>query len=153
MMIDSHSGKSGIFLDRYVQLAHAVHTGPPDENPPPASLTVSELATLWDCSIRSAQETVRRLTTWGLLIWIPIPGRGNRSRVSFKVHPVHIYFNRAERALREGALPEAGFWLTEIIRECPCIPGVYDRLQHVREALGLPTESGLESFPGHLDSL
>lgn len=129
--------KGTVFLDRYVQLAHAIHQGPPEQTARPTTMTIAELATLWDCSERSAQESVQRLQSWGLLAWDPRAGRGKRSHLSLLVHPVHVYYESAQRALETGALAEAGFWVSEVIRECPCIPEAFTLLVEIRQRLGL----------------
>ncbi len=129
--------KAQVFLSRYVRLAHHL---PGEMESGPAlvsSITVAELAKLWDCSERSAGESLQRLKSWGLVDWAPKRGRGKRSLIAVLVHPVHIYFEHAEKALAQNALAQAGFWLGEIQRECPCIPGVAVLLQQIREQLGL----------------
>ncbi len=133
MGVLGYEPKGDIFLSRYVRLAHAVHENTPDGD----GLTVADLAGLWDCSERAAQESLQRLAAWGLLRWNPQSGRGKRSAVALLVHPVHVYYERAERALTQGGLAEAGFWLGEIMRECPCIPAAAALLTHVRQQLGL----------------
>lgn len=44
----------------------------------------------------------------------------------------------AQRALRRQRWAEAAFWLTEILRECPCTPQVPLLLAGARARLGLP---------------
>jgi MarR-like DNA-binding transcriptional regulator SgrR of sgrS sRNA len=130
--------KGNVFLNRYIQLAHAIHGGRlPDQTAGPTTMTIRELASLWDCSERAAQESVQRLEQWGLLRWSPQAGRGRRSDLALLVHPVHVYFEQAERALGHGALAEAGFWLNEVMRECPCIPAAATMLTEIRQQLGL----------------
>lgn len=129
--------KGNVFLNRYIHLAHAIHSGASDQTAAPTTMTMAELATLWDCSERSAQESVQRLESWGLLRWTPKSGRGKRSDLALLVHPVHVYYERAERALADGALAEAGFWLNEVMRECPCIPTAATLLTEIRQRLGL----------------
>lgn len=129
--------KAQVFLSRYVALAHRLPGGPESCKAWVSSITVSELAALWDCSERSAQESLQRLKSWGLVDWTPKRGRGKRSLVQLLVHPVHIYFEQAEKALTQNALAQAGFWLGEIQRECPCIPGVEILFQQIREQLRL----------------
>lgn len=58
--------------------------------------------------------------------------------VVLRVHPVHVYFERARKAEAAGALAEAPFWLEEILAACPCIPEVPDQLASVRARLRLP---------------
>lgn len=125
--------KGDVFLDRYIKLAHALH----QHAEPTDALTVSAVAELWDCSVRSAQDSLQRLKSWGLIRWIPQAGRGKRSRLILLVHPVHVYFEKAQRALAKDAWAEAGFWLGEIMRECPCIPMASELLSEVRQNLGL----------------
>lgn len=129
--------KGDIFLSRYIRLAHAIHDPFPEAAARPSSMTIRELAQLWDCSERAAQESIQRLETWGVLQWTPQAGRGKRSRLALLVHPVHVYFERAERALDQEAWAEAGFWLSEVMRECPCIPAAAELLETVRLRLGL----------------
>ncbi|NMP23326.1 SgrR family transcriptional regulator [Sulfobacillus harzensis] len=129
--------KGNVFLDRYIHLAHAIHDGAPDQTVGPTTMTIAELAGLWDCSERAAQESVQRLESWGLLRWSPQAGRGKRSGLALLVHPVHVYYERAAHALEQGALAEAGFWLNEVLRECPCIPGTAAMLAEIRQRLGL----------------
>ena len=122
--------KGNVFVDRYIHLAHAIHDGPPDQTPGPTTMTIAELAKL-------SQESVQRLEKWGLLRWSPQAGRGKRSDLALLVHPVHVYYERAERALAQGALAEAGFWLHEVMRECPCVPAAAALLAEIRQRLGL----------------
>ncbi len=129
--------KGDIFFNRYIHLAHAIHDGAPDQIANPTAMTMAELATLWECSERAAQESVQRLESWGLLRWTPRAGRGKRSVLALLVHPVHVYYERAEWALSHGALAEAGFWLNEVMRECPCIPAAAALLTEIRQRLGL----------------
>ena len=129
--------KGDVFLNRYIHLAHAIHDGSPDEIAGPTTMTIAELATLWECSTRAAQESVQRLESWGLLRWTPHAGRGKRSRLALLTHPVHVYYERAERALAHGALAEAGFWFNEVMRECPCIPAASALLTEIRPRLAL----------------
>lgn len=129
--------KGDVFLSRYIRLAHAIHDGPSEATAGPTTMTIGEIARLWDCSERAAQDSIQRLEAWGLLTWSPQPGRGKRSRLALLVHPVHVYFDRAERALEQGSLAEAGFWLSEVMRECPCIPAAATRLSEIRQQLGL----------------
>ncbi len=126
--------KGSVFLDRYLLLAQSP---PPAGEGAPRTATIAELAQLWDCSARSARETLGRLQTWGLLAWDPRPGRARRSEVWLHVHPVHVYFERACRAEAAGSLAEAAFWLGEVLMSCPCIPDVPDRLDAVRARLRL----------------
>lgn len=131
--------KRTVFLSRYITLAQSIaDTSSPDVI---SSITVAELAALWNCSERSAQDSVQRLKTWGLLHWTPRRGRSNRSQVLLLVHPVHVYFERAQRAFDHEAWAEAGFWLGEILRECPCIPAATTLMKTVREQLGLSSSS------------
>lgn len=129
--------KGNVFLNRYIHLAHAIHNGASDQTAGPTTLTIAELATLWECSERAAQESVQRLENWGLLRWTPQAGRGKRSDLALLVHPVHVYYERAQRALVHGALAEAGFWLNEVMQECSCIPAAAALLTEIRQRLGL----------------
>ncbi len=141
--------KANIFLTRYIHLAHAIDDELHDGHAQSTTMTIAEMAALWDCSERAAQESVRRLQTWGLIRWHPRAGRGKRSDLALLVHPVHVYFERAQHALEQGALAEAGFWLQEVIRECPCIPAAAMLLTDIRHSLGISNigrccdESGL----------
>lgn len=126
--------KGSVFLDRYLDLAHSA---PPDRQDATLTATIADLARLWDCSERSARQTLGRLQVWGLLAWHPRPGRAQRSEVVLHVHPVHVYYERACRAEAVGSLAEAGFWLGEVLASCPCIPEVPARLASVRTRLGL----------------
>lgn len=150
--------KGNVFLNRYIHLAHAIHAGSPDQTPGPTTITMAELATLWECSERSAQESVQRLEHWGLLRWSPQAGRGKRSDLALLVHPVYVYYERAERALARGALEEAGFWLNEVMRECPCIPGAPTLLSEIRQQLGLTNvarccDEGFVQMPSSIGSV
>ncbi|MBE3589779.1 MAG: SgrR family transcriptional regulator [Firmicutes bacterium] len=133
---DAASPKASVFLDRFVKLAHRV-CADADACERGVSATVEELSALWDCSPRAAQETLRRLSRWGLVRWDPRPGRGHRSKLEIKVHPVFVYFDRACAAHASGQWAEAAFWLGEILRECPCIPEVPAMLADARRRLGL----------------
>lgn len=133
MTVDS-GPKGSVFLDRYLALAHSVA---PHGQGAPRAATIADLARLWDCSERSARQTLGRLEVWGLLAWHPRPGRARRSEVLLHVHPVHVYYERACRAEAAGSLAEAAFWLSEVLASCPCIPEVPARLASVRTRLGL----------------
>ena len=139
--------KSSVFLNRYIRLAHAIH-----ETAQPTSITIAELAKLWYCSERTAQESIQRLETWGLLRWNPKPGRGKRSDLALLIHPVHVYFEEAQHALAKEALAEAGFWLSEVIRECPCIPEAATLLTEIRQRLNM-SQIGRCCEPGSLNIL
>jgi len=102
------------------------------------SATVEELAALWECSRRAAQQTLRRLSRRGLVSWRPRAGRGRRSALQVTVHPVHAYLERALAAARRQRWVEAAFWLEEIDRECPCLPDVSRMRAEIRARLGLP---------------
>ncbi|WP_243149672.1 SgrR family transcriptional regulator [Thermaerobacter sp. PB12/4term] len=99
---------------------------------------MDEIARVWGCSRRAAQQMLRRLARWGLVAWRPQPGRGGRSHLRVMVHPAHAYFDRAAVAMEREQWAEAAFWLSEILRECPCIPQVPSLLAEVRIRLGLP---------------
>lgn len=132
--------KQDVFLSRYIVLAGWVHARfqvAPDQARP-VLVTVAELAKLWDCSERSARQSLARLQSWGLLTWEPQPGRSRRSFLVLLTHPVHVYYDRARRAEAQGDWAAAAFWLQEILSECPCIPEVPELLDDVRSRLGLP---------------
>jgi hypothetical protein len=145
MTVDS-GRKGSVFLDRYLVLAAAAHAGDHKVEGTALAATVADLAVLWDCSARSARQTLARLTEWDLLAWHAHPGRAHRSRVVLRVHPVHVYFERARRAEAIGNLAEAAFWLEEVQAACPCIPEVPRQLASVRTRLGLAPR-GVEPAP------
>ncbi|HEY8504018.1 MAG TPA: SgrR family transcriptional regulator [Gemmataceae bacterium] len=148
--------KAGLLLQRFIALAHWVRrrAAGDDVSRPGggrgdhagvhtvAQVTIDELAELWGCSRRAAQQSLRRLARWGLVAWKPQPGRGGRSILRVTVHPVYAYLDRAEIALRREQWAEAAFWLTEILRECPCIPQVPALLAEARARLGLSPRTG-----------
>ncbi len=100
--------KGLVFLERYLDLAQSA---PREGQHAALATTVADLAQLWDCSERSARQTLGRLGMWGLLTWHPRPGRARRSEVVLHGHPVHVYYERACRAEAAGSFAEAGFWL------------------------------------------
>lgn len=144
---DLMAPKASVFLDRFVALAHRL-CGDAETCRDGAAVTIEELAEWWDCSPRAAQQTLRRLSRWGLVRWDPRPGRGNRSKLEIKVHPVFVYFDRACEAQSRGQWAEAAFWLGEILRECPCIPEVPAMLADVRQRLGLRPAAWADGYGG-----
>ncbi|ADU51561.1 hypothetical protein Tmar_1448 [Thermaerobacter marianensis DSM 12885] len=145
--------EAGLLLKRFIELAHWVRQrsaegdasgngGTGGEPYGGVLVTVDELAGMWGCSRRAAQQVLRRLASWGLVAWKPQPGRGGRSQLRVTVHPVYAYFDRAEMAMRREQWAEAAFWLTEILRECPCIPQVPALLAEARAQLGLSPATG-----------
>lgn len=131
--------KAGPLLARFTALAHWAerHCRRAEDGRCEALTTVGDLAALWDCSHRAAQQTLRALAGRGLVSWEPRPGRGRRSVLRVAVHPVHAYLDRARAAQRREQWAEAAFWLGEILRECPCIPEVPAMLAEARARLGL----------------
>lgn len=139
--------KGLVFLERYLDLAQSA---PREGQHAALATTVADLAQLWDCSERSARQTLGRLEMWGLLTWHPRPGRARRSEVVLHGHPVHVYYERACRAEAAGSFAEAGFWLGEVLAACPCIPDVPTRLAAVRARLGLsPSPAALAPCCAH----
>ena len=110
--------KGSVFLDRYLDLAHVAPLGGQDA---PLTTIIVDLPRLWDCSERSARQTLRRLELWGLLAWHPCPGRARRSEscCRFTRSTSTVSACRAEAV---GSLAEAAFWLGEVLASCPCIP-------------------------------
>ena len=129
--------KAEVYLRRYLALAERRAAG--EGGGSEIVTTVADLAEVWDCSPRAVRETLARLEAWSLVRWQPRSGRGRRSGLRLLVHPVHVYWARAERAEQGGRLAEAAFWYAEILADCPCIPGVDDRLRALRGRLGLPS--------------
>lgn len=141
--------KAEVFLRRYLDLVRRLGPGDGafDGAAPAIAVTVGELGTIWDASPRAVRDTLGRLAAWSLVAWRPRPGRGRRSALSLLVHPVHVYFTRAERAERDGRPAEAAFWYGEILADCPCIEGVAERLAAARARLGLAQGRGLAGGP------
>lgn len=131
------SPKAEVFLSRYLALARALPAEDGFPDGVEASLTVADLMALWQVSARAVRDTLARLSAWGLVRWRPAPGRAQRSALRLLVHPVHVYFARAERAEAGGRWAEAAFWYGEILSDCPCIDGVEARLRRARSRLGL----------------
>jgi hypothetical protein len=134
----SETTKIEVFWSRYLKAAALAEPHPDDR----ASfghleLTLADLARIWDCSLRAAQETLRRLEALSLLQWLPSPGRGHRSRLTIHVHPVWIYHARAERAEAGERWAEAAFWYRLILEDCPCVPGAAEHLEACHRRLGL----------------
>lgn len=131
--------KAEVFLRRYLDLVEHCdqHGTLAEEHQAELSTTISDLAGVWDCSPKAVRETLHQLAEWSLVFWKPESGRGHRSTLLLLVHPVHVYFARAERAEATERWAEAAFWYSEILTDCPCIPTVPERLRVVREKLRL----------------
>jgi len=65
-MVDS-GRKGAVFLERYLALASKAHSLDLTTETAALSATIADLALLWDCSERSARQTLGRLEAWGLL--------------------------------------------------------------------------------------
>lgn len=64
----ARSRKAGPLLGRFIALAHWAGTRSASAATPYETLaTVEELAALWNCSRRAAQQTLRRLAAWGFV--------------------------------------------------------------------------------------
>lgn len=132
--------KAEVFLRRYLALVAYWQAGrTPPADPARAALwtTVPDLARVWEASPKAVRETLRQLASWSLVSGNPGVGRGHRSALRLLVHPVHVYFSRAQRAEESERWAEAAFWYAEILAECPCIPGVPERLRACRANLRL----------------
>jgi hypothetical protein len=134
----SESTKIEVFWARYLKVAALAEPDPGDSVClGQLEVTLADLARIWDCSLRAAQETLRRLEALNLLQWLPSPGRGHRSRLTIRVHPVWIYEARAERAEAGERWAEAAFWYRLILENCPCVPGAAEHLEACYGQLGL----------------
>src|SRR5690348_15965871 len=62
----ARSQKDNVFFDRYVAVAHSLQGTCCAGH---FEVTVAELAELWDCSQRSARQSLTRLAEYGLIKW------------------------------------------------------------------------------------
>lgn len=103
-------------MAHYIRLRNSVVHHPIGE---PLSITVEELSLALCCTPRNAKLIVKRLEDERWITWNPGRGRGNRSAITFCIHPEELVMRHAKAKMLSGQIRQARELIEQFVQELP----------------------------------
>jgi SgrR family transcriptional regulator len=91
-------------IDHYLRV---LRSNPAFETKVEIELSLEQVSKTLFCTPRNSKLILKKMVDLNLIIWTPGRGRGNRSRIQFKLDPLDVVFGQAKEYVQKGEIRSA----------------------------------------------